>query len=108
MRWLIIIFCMLFSSATFGQHLTSWTDKNTCLFGYKNDKGDWVIPATYAYAGDFNEQTGLAIVGNGDLYGLIGKDGRLHGGIKYKNISNQLISELVPSVKGNFKILCMF
>lgn len=44
------------------QNMTATEDPGTGLCGYLNNFGTWVIPPTYSYAGDFDTDTGLAIV----------------------------------------------
>lgn len=43
-------------------NLTATEDPGTGLCGYLNNFGAWVIPPTYKYAGDFDSETGLAVV----------------------------------------------
>jgi hypothetical protein len=90
MHRLVIIFSILLillgRNCLQAQKLKPWSDKSTCLFGYKNEQKEWAIPAKYSYAADFNDSTGLAVVGIGEKYGLIGSDGRLRTKIQYKDI----------------------
>ena len=43
-------------------NITATEDPGTGLCGYLNNFGTWAIPPTYYYAGDFDTDTGLAVV----------------------------------------------
>lgn len=44
------------------RHLQAQEDRGTGLYGYLNEYGMWVIAPSYAYAVDFDEELGIAIV----------------------------------------------
>ena len=44
------------------QHLQAQEDRGTGLYGYLNEYGVWAIAPTFAYAVDFDEDLGIAIV----------------------------------------------
>lgn len=43
-------------------NLTPTEDPGTGLYGYLNNFGTWAIPPTFKYAGDFDDDLGLAVV----------------------------------------------
>ena len=43
-------------------NLTVTEDPGTGLYGYLNNFGTWAIPPTFRYAGDFDDELGLAVV----------------------------------------------
>lgn len=44
------------------RNLQAQEDRGTGLYGYLNEYGSWVIAPTFAYAVDFNDDLGIAIV----------------------------------------------
>jgi hypothetical protein len=103
-RICILLLLLIFTgNALCAQNLRSATDKNTCLFGYKNDSGKWVIPPIYKYANEFDANTGIAVVELGSKSGLLGKDGRTRGLIEYDFIDPYPIFEYIDSGGGKYR-----
>ncbi|WP_018342875.1 WG repeat-containing protein [Cytophaga aurantiaca] len=67
-----VLVCCIHTKAYAQLHLLK--DNKTCLYGYTNEAGEWIVPAQYVYAEEFSDKN-YAVVGNGDKTGLLDTTG---------------------------------
>lgn len=64
--------------------LTLFKDNKTCLYGYTDSMGEWIVQPQYLYAEEFYD--GHAIVGINNLKGLLGPGGSVLVPLQYDYI----------------------
>src|SRR5688572_3582615 len=83
MRFISLIFLMVFAFKSKGQILFPVKDTLTNFYGYRNiNTSAWDVPPQFEYAGDY--KAGFAIVSKGGQYGTINKKGKVIIPIMYE------------------------
>ncbi len=81
MRKLVFLLTFLVASVSYAEVVTDGKGKT----GYQDETGKLIIPYSYDFIGDFNEQ-GVALVKKGEKLGMISRTGELVLPIKYDEI----------------------
>jgi len=71
------------------KNLLPWTDKGTCQFGYKNNRGKWVVPGQFDYVESFYAWSNRAVVIKNHKFGLVDSSGHIYPGLIYDSILAQ-------------------
>lgn len=82
----LILLCLVLSFPAHSQ-LQLFKDNKTCLYGYTDNAGKWIVPAQYVYAEEFYDRK-YVVVGNFDKKGLLDTTGKLAVPLMYDQISN--------------------